>query len=115
MDYSNYIIHNDRWWWGASTTIIRKDGMGSVCVKYDEKSFPTVAYICDLTVHISERRKGYGEELLRIAINEGYNNNMKFARLHVDRKNIWLRQWYEKFGFNILSQDANEYEMVKEL
>ena len=40
---------------------------------------------------------------------------MIYARLHVDAKNIWLKEWYERLGFKELSRDENEIEMVREL
>ena len=43
------------------------------------------------------------------------DHRMSFARLHVDAKNIWLKEWYERLCFKELSRDENEIEMIKEL
>ena len=107
--------HTNYWWWGKSVDIVRKDGTAIVCVKLDEKSFPKTGYICDLSVLESERKQGLGLIMMQYAINICRDYKMTFARLHVDAKNIWLREWYERLGFKELSRDENEIEMIKEL
>ena len=109
------IKHVCRWWWGCSVDIVKDDGTAIVCVKFDEKSFPKTGYICDLSVLESERKKGIARSMMKHAISECVNRNMTFARLHVDIKNIWLREWYELIGFRELSRDENEIELIKEL
>jgi len=109
------IVHPNSWWWGTSVDIVKGDGTAMVCVKFDEKSFPKAGYICDLSVVESSRKKGVGNDMMQLAIAECRTQNMTFARLHVDAKNIWLREWYERLGFKELSRDENEVEMVMEL
>ncbi len=111
----NVIHHECSWWWGTSVDIVKDDGTAIVCVKFDKKSFPTTAYICDLSVVESERRKGIGWVMMQYALAVARNNGMKFARLHVDKKKGWLIDWYKRLGFDILLQDDNEYEMVRRL
>jgi ribosomal protein S18 acetylase RimI-like enzyme len=53
--------------------------------------------------------------MIQYAINTCRDYGMTFARLHVDAKNIWLREWYERLGFKELSRDENEIELIKEL
>jgi len=115
MDKIITIKHVNLWWWGRSVDIIRNDGTATVCVKFDEKTFPKTGYICNLSVNEENRKNGVGTWMLRMAIMECLNNNMTFARLHVDAKNIWLREWYERLGFKELSRDENEIEMIKVL
>ena len=115
MEEVNVVKHSCQWWWGESVDIIRDGGTAIICVKFDKKSFPKTGYICDLSVIESERRKGLGWIMMQYAINACYYHNMTFARLHVDAKNIWLKEWYERLGFKELSRDENEIEMVKEL
>ena len=109
------IVHSNSWYWGTSVDIVKDDGTAMVGVKFDEKSFPKAGYICDLSVVESSRKKGVGNEMMQLAIAECRTQNMTFARLHVDAKNIWLKEWYERLGFKELSRDENEIEMVKEL
>lgn len=109
------IKHICQWWWGRSIDIVRDDGTAMVCVKFDEKTFPKAGYICDLSVFASERKKGVGNDMMQLAIAECRTQNMNFVRLHVDAKNIWLKEWYERLGFKELSRDENEVEMVMEL
>ena len=115
MEEINVIKHPCSWWWGRSVDIVKDDGTAIVCVKFDEKSFPKAGYICDLSVLESERRRGIGWVMMQYALSECRENDMTFARLHVDAKNVWLREWYERLGFKELSRDENEIEMVKEL
>lgn len=109
------IKHICHWWWGCSVDIVKDDGTAIVCVKFDKKSFPKAGYICNLSVLETEREKGIGWVMMQYAIAECRNNNMNFARLHVDAKNIWLREWYERLGFKELSRDEDEIELIKEL
>jgi ribosomal protein S18 acetylase RimI-like enzyme len=115
LKYDNVFFHINRWWWGESVDIVRCNGTAIVCVKYDKKSFPHTGYICNLSVLSTERKKGIGNEMMRYALLSCRDNNLTFARLHVDAKNVWLREWYERLGFKELSRDENEIEMVKEL
>ena len=109
------IVHSNSWYWGTSVDIVKYDGTAMVGVKFDEKSFPKAGYICDLSVFESSRKKGVGNDMMQLAIAECRTQNMTFARLHVDAKNIWLKEWYERLGFKELSRDENEIEMIKEL
>ena len=109
------IVHANSWWWGRSIDIVKDNGTAMVCVKFDEKSFPNAGYICHLSVVESSRKKGVGNLMMQLAIAECRTQNMNFARLHVDAKNIWLREWYERLGFKELSRDENEIEMIREL
>ena len=113
--YDDVFYHTNQWYWGKSVDIVKDDGTAIVCVKFDEKTFPKTGYICGLSVLESERRKGIGLRMMRYAIASCRDNDMNFASLHVDAKNIWLREWYESLGFKELSRDENEFEMIKVL
>ena len=115
LKYNDVFFHINRWFWGESVDIVKNDGTAIVCVKFDEKTFPKTGYVCNLSVIATERRKGLGQKMMRYAIYACFDHNMTFARLHVDAKNIWLREWYERLGFKELSRDENEIEMIKEL
>ena len=99
------IVHTNSWWWGSSVDIVKNDGTAIVCVKFDEKSLPTQGYICNLSVLSTERKKGLGGQMMQYAINACRDRNMTFASLRVDKKNIWLKEWYERLGFKELSRD----------
>ena len=115
LKYDDVFFHINQWFWGTSVDIVKDNGTAIVCVKFDEKTFPRTGYICDLSVLFSERKKGVGWQMMQYAINACRDRNMTFARLHVDAKNIWLKEWYERLGFKELSRDDNEIEMIKEL
>ena len=115
LKYDDIFYHRNQWWWGDSVDIVRCDGKAVICVKYDKKSFPHTGYICDLSVLSTERKKGLGWQMMQYALCDCRDRNMIYARLHVDAKNIWLKEWYERLGFKELSRDENEIEMIKEL
>lgn len=108
-------FHINQWHWGHSIDIVENDGTAIVCVKFDKNSFPKTAYICDLSVLELKRKKGLGARMMKYALAFCSDAGMTFARLHVDAKSIWLREWYERLGFKELSRDENEIEMIKEL
>jgi ribosomal protein S18 acetylase RimI-like enzyme len=115
LKYNDIFFHFNLWHWGESVDIVKDDGTAIVCVKFDEKTFPKTGYICDLSVIVTERRKGLGQKMMKYALKCCEDHGVTFARLHVDAKNIWLREWYERLGFKELSRDENEVEMIKEL
>lgn len=115
LKYDDVFYHTNSWFWGRSVDIVKDNGTAIVCVKYDEKTFPKAGYICNLSVLSTERKKGLGNEMMRYALSSCRDYKMTFARLHVDAKNIWLREWYERLGFKELSRDENEVEMIMEL
>ena len=108
-------FHINQWHWGHSIDIVKNDGSAIVCVKFDKISFPKTGYICDLSVLEPKRKKGLGARMMKYALAFCTDAGMTFARLHVDSKNIWLREWYERLGFKELSRDENEIELIKAL
>lgn len=116
QEYNDDVFfHINTWGWGESVDIVKDDGTAIVCVKYDKQSFPHTGYICDLSVVSLKRKQGLGNKMMKYAIYSCQDHRMNFARIHVDAKNIWLKEWYERLGFKELSRDGNEIEMIKEL
>ncbi len=115
MEQNEVVYHVCQWYWGRSVDIVKCNGTAIICVKFDEKTFPKAGYICDLSVIVTERRKGLGQKMMKYALKCCEDHGVTFARLHVDAKNIWLREWYERLGFKELSRDENEIELIKEL
>jgi len=115
MEQNEFVYHVCQWYWGESVDIVRCNGTAIVCVKFDKKTFPKTGYICDLSVLLPERRKGIGQKMMKYALFCCEDHGMTFARLHVDAKNTWLKEWYERLGFKELSRDENELEMIKSL
>lgn len=115
LKYDNVFYHTNHWYWGYSVDIVKDDGTAIICVKFDKETFPKTGYICNLSVFPTERNKGVGAEMMSYAIDECKQSGMLFARLHADKNNVWLCEWYERLGFKELSRDSNEIEMIKEL
>lgn len=114
MVNNNIITHTNDWWWGFSVDIVRNDGFGVVCVKFD-KDYPNAAYICDLSVYEYCRKQGYGTELMYHAFDIARRHDKSFVLLRVDKTKDWLVHWYKVLGFEILSEDEHEYEMIKKV
>ena len=112
LKYNDVFFHINTWWWGHSVAIVKDNGTAMICVKFDKKTSPKTGYICDLSVLQTERRKGLGTKMIKYALMSCKDNGMTFARLYVDAKNVWLKEWYERLGFKELSRDENEIEMV---
>lgn len=106
------IYHTNRWYWGQSIDIIKNDATAMICVKFDEKTAPNVGYICNLSVCNSARRKGAGYYMMLRALSICRRQGVEFARLHVNKKQLWLVDWYKRLGFKELSEDSDELEMI---
>ena len=112
LKYNDVFFHTKKWFWGESVGIVKSDATAMVCVKFDKKCFPTTGNIYGLSVLSTERRKGLGTKMIKYALMLCKDNGMTFARLYVDAKNTWLKEWYERLGFKELSRDENEIDMV---
>lgn len=109
------LFHINKWWWGESIEIVRKDGLAMISVELDEKNSPNVAHFCDFSVFETERRHGLGDNMLDHAFSVAKKYGKTFARLYCDKSRSWLKEWYERRGFKIYAQNEHEYEMIKEL
>jgi GNAT superfamily N-acetyltransferase len=92
LKYDDVFYHTNQWHWGRSVDIVKDDGTAIVSVEFDEKTFPKTGCICNLSVIATERRKGLGQKMMKYALFCCEDNGMTFARLHVDAKNVWLRE-----------------------
>lgn len=109
------VQYNSTWYWGKSVMIVKDDGMAMISVKFDEKTFPNTGYICSLLVHESHQKKGFGYRMMKLAIDSCREQGVGFVRLHVNKNQEWLVDWYKRLGFKELSRDDYELELIKEL
>lgn len=112
--YNMYLCHTNEWWWGTSVDIVRKDGIGVICVKFDDK-YPSTAFICDLSVLELYRHNGIGRELMDNALAVAKKHCKSYVELQVDKTKDWLVAWYTDLGFDITYVDEHEYTMMKVL
>lgn len=108
------IVHKNLWWWGFSETYITNDGAGIVEIQFDY-DMPNTGYIKGLSVLEGHRCKGIGTELINACVCSAVNRGMKFLQLDVEQDKEWLREWYKRLGFEILSREKNTYIMIKSL
>lgn len=106
------IIHENIWWWGKTYDIILDNGKGIVELQLEDDT-PLTAYIRGLSVTLSARQNGLGRKLLTTCEDIAVLKNKKFLMLSVDKKNIWLTEFYKKIGFEITRSDENEFQMTK--
>ena len=107
------IYHDNKWYWGNTTTIITEGCMGMVELQYDN-NYPTVAFIKGLSVHKSARKCGIGNTLLELCHQEALKKGMKFLQLNV-LQDSWLVDWYKRKGFTTIYKDEHEFTMWKQL
>jgi hypothetical protein len=102
----------NKWWWGDSHDIILSNGYGSVSMQYIAKE-PNTAWICNLHVVGSMRRKDLGNLLLSICIEKAKENNAMLLKLYVDKTKQWLIDWYMRYDFVKTGIEEHEFEMTK--
>lgn len=82
-----------------------------VYIYYDD---PTTAYVGDLYVDESIRKQGRAKNLLRYVENFVEKRGCDKLMLRVKINTPWLREWYEREGFEIYSGDEEpEYVWYK--
>ena len=94
----NVLIHHNYWYWGDSYYIIMNDGLGMVSLQVDKKE-PEAGCINNLSVHISTRKQGIGNELLKYVEQFAKSINLKEIYLKCD-KTSFVYPWYKRNGFN---------------
>lgn len=100
------------WWWGDNYDIVVDEGDGSVLLYYKTNE-PHTAWIYNLHVASSMRKKGIGTILLNICIEKAKADDKKFIKLYADKTKQWLVDWYTKFGFIITEECDHEFEMTE--
>ena len=108
------IVHKNQWWWGISETIIADGGIGVVEIQFDY-DMPNTGFIKGLSVLEEHRHKGVGMQLLIACASRAKKRGMKFLQLDVEHDKEWLKEWYKRLGFEILSREKNTYVMIKSL
>lgn len=91
------IIHKNIWHWGQKITIVIASGRALCCVSVENDDL-SVAYLHDLIVHTSIRRRGYGRRLLMLGERRARLMNCKKLVLWAD-PNEWMIDWYKRNGF----------------
>lgn len=109
-----YLIHENDWWWGRTITLISENGKISVEIAFD-KERPNVGFIRNFIVYPTERGKGIGRMALEYCEDIIGKNICKFAELTVDKSKERLISWYNSVGYITISEDSNEYIMLKVL
>ncbi|MEK3881929.1 GNAT family N-acetyltransferase [Paenibacillus sp. PL2-23] len=74
-------------------------------------------YIDMLVTHPQHRGQSLGKTLMAYAEAYGRANHCQFARLFVDRINVWGRRFYNKLGYSTIRfvPELQCYELVKPL
>lgn len=91
------IIHKNIWHWGQQITIVIASGR-ALCFVSVENDDLAVAYLHNLIVHTSIRRRGYGRRLLILGERRARLMGCKKLVLWAD-PNDWMIEWYKRNGF----------------
>lgn len=95
--FMGVIIHKNIWHWGQKITIVIASGRALCCVSVENDDL-SVAYLHDLIVHTSIRRRGYGRRLLTLGERRARLMNCKKLVLWADPTE-WMIEWYKRNGF----------------
>lgn len=68
------------------------------------------AHIANIAIQMDFRKRGYGEYLLRWAIERCRGKGVAMMTLEVNEKNNAARKLYDKMGFKIVGKKAKYYE-----
>ena len=102
----NYIVQYTDWDDLINFPIMSQDGKSS-CYAYIYKEDKTTMYLGNLYVSEDERGKGRGKDILnyvrKLAEEKGCNQLILKVKI-----NGWVREWYEKEGFELYSIDEEE-------
>lgn len=109
-----YIRHENLWWWGSTIDFVKTDGTGIVTLQFDKK-YPYHGFIKGLSVVRAYRNQGIATELLKLCEDEARLQGCRFLQLDVDKREIWLQEWYKSLGFETIFVDDHEYTMLKVL
>lgn len=100
-------IHSNKELWGISETLVTDDGMG-MCTVSIYRHNPKGAWISNLGVFHTARRKGLGRNLLDLAIERAKERGADQVSLMVAPGKRWTIDWYIREGFKPQPQDVDE-------
>ena len=89
--------------------------VGYIWTLYEESCGESRAFVCDLAVCKTERRKGYGEKALLLSEDRAKERGCKVTVLFVNDKNHAAISLYEKCSYKTLRQAGNGRYMIKRL
>lgn len=107
----NVIVHENRWGWGRARYIIAEGGKAICQVSIDDKDL-SVAWLTNVSVHISSRGYGYGNKLLELAIEHAQQMHAEYLYLFCDPDG-WCFEWYQRRGFKFLYFDTDGQAILK--
>ena len=101
-DAYNVVLNNPLW--GESLWLIHKEGKGIIRCSYEYNEYPDSMCISDLVVIESERNKGIGTELIKLA--EQIAKNSGFEEIHLAaNRYAWTDNWYRRMGYTAFYED----------
>lgn len=108
----NLIIHHNEWYWGVAETIISNGGRG-VC-KVTKAKVENDAWLDGLSVVAGSRKKGIGNSLLARAQERAKAIGATRLSLWTEPQS-WMREWYERQGFQVVEEDRDRVILSKML
>ena len=97
------------------TIVAEGENAGFIWTVHEEFEGRKQSFLCDFAVWESKRRKGYGEEALRLAEKNAADAGSQESVLFVRDDNDAARALYEKCGYHILRKAGYGKFMVKQL
>lgn len=109
----NYLLHHTGVlsWRGKSIWIMHEHGFSFIRL-YWYMDDENVIYLSEFTVEESQRRKGYGRDLLQFAEEKARELNCSKILLQVERDS-WIHKWYMRCGYvRCFSNDENNDNLI---
>lgn len=107
------IIHENKWNWGSTATIVRDDGAAIVDLSFEDND-KGVCYLHGLSVIPVRRRKGHARALMFLA--QEYCKEHGIFRIDLCAvQEPWLLDFYHKLGFVDIKEEEGLMRMYKML
>lgn len=111
MIRANVVIHHNKWNWGTTDTIVLAGGL-ALCNVSIENEHLSVAWLHGVSVYVSARRKGLGNQLLEQADKLAIDRGAKVMYLRADPED-WPMNWYLRHGFSFSHLDESGMAVLK--
>ncbi|TXG38856.1 GNAT family N-acetyltransferase [Seonamhaeicola maritimus] len=105
-EYCDKILKN-----ATFLSIYKQGHIKAFIAYYDNDKKSLIGYLSMLAVHPEHQNKGYGKELLNMAINNLKNKGFKNFDLEVLIENEIAIKLYQSFGFEFVNQTSNKIHM----
>ena len=111
--YSKRIVEiKNNWNWGYTIHLI-KNGCSHIEIEF--KNDTTWGYLSGLMVEPRRMKQGIATKLMQKAEEIIKREGLDLAVLSVDKDREWVKDWYERMGYEVYDEDDLYWDMRKSL